>query len=136
MDKWPPHRDHTALTAELRKRLRAVAEEAELPAKMSVTSQSDSVVKKAAIRVAAGWGRLTTRLPIRIARRWALDMSTDPDEPAMFTIVIGVGLVLATYAIYLAVIGAIAHSFWITLLLLATLLLGAHWAAFEPHINR
>jgi len=54
----------------------------------------------------------------------------------MFTIVIGVGLVLATYAIYLAVVGAIAHSFWIALLLLAALLIGAHWAAFEPHLNR
>jgi uncharacterized protein (DUF983 family) len=63
-------------------------------------------------------------------------MSTDPDQPAMFTIVIGVGLVLATYAIYLAVVGAIAHSFWIALLLLAALLIGAHWAAFEPHLNR
>lgn len=136
MDSWPTASDHVALTAELTKRLRAVAEEAELPAETSMTSQSHSVVKKAAIRIAAGWGRLTHRLPIRIARRWAMDMSTNPDEPAMFTIVIGVGLVLATYAIYLAVIGAIAHSFWITLLLLAALLLGAHWAAFEPHVNR
>ena len=136
IDRWPRESDHVALTAELTKRLRAVAEEAELPDGMSSPSQSHSVMKKRAIRVAAGWGRLTTRLPIRIARRWALDMSNNPDEPAMFTIVIGVGLVLATYAIYLAVIGVIAHSFWITLLLLAALLVGAHCAAFEPHVNR
>jgi 1-acyl-sn-glycerol-3-phosphate acyltransferase len=136
MDSWPTDSDHAALTAELTKRLKAVAEQVALPAEASTTLESNSPVKKVAIRVAAGWGRLTHRLPIRIARRWALDMSTDPDEPAMFTIIIGVGLVLATYAIYLTIIGAIAHSFWIALLLLASLLVGAHWAAFEPHVNR
>lgn len=135
MDRWPTNVDHTALTAELTKRLKAVAENAQLPAEMSTTRRPHSIFRKAAIRVAAGWGRLTHQLPIRIARRWAVEMSTDPDEPAMFTIVIGVGLVLATYTIYLAVIGTIAHSFWIALLLLVTLLVGAHWAAFEPHVN-
>lgn len=136
MDRWPRDDDHTALTAEVTKRLKAVAEDAALPNETRARSQSHSVFKKAAIRIAAGWGRLTHRLPIRIARRWAVDLSTDPDEPAMFTIVIGVCLVLATYAIYLAVVGAIAHSFWIALLLLVTLLVGAHWAAFESHVKR
>jgi 1-acyl-sn-glycerol-3-phosphate acyltransferase len=136
MDSWPRSGDHTALTAELTKRLRAVAEEKAMPPEESVMPRSYSVVKRASIRIAADWGRITHRLPIKIARRWALGMSTDPDQPAMFTIVIGVGLVLATYAIYLAVVGAIAHSFWIALLLLAALLIGAHWAAFEPHLNR
>jgi 1-acyl-sn-glycerol-3-phosphate acyltransferase len=136
MDRWPRNADHTALTAEVTKRLKAVAEAGELPTETSAIGQSRSVVSKAAIRVAAGWGRLTHRLPIRIARRWAVNRSTDPDEPAMLTIVIGIGLVLVTYAIYLAVVGAIAHSLWLPLLCLATLLVGAHWAAFEPHVNR
>ena len=135
VDEWPGNADHTALTAEVTKRLKAVAEEADLPTETSALPQSRSVVSRAAIRVAAGWGRLTHRLPIKIARRWALNRSTDPDEPAMFTIVIGIGLVLATYAIYLSVIGVIAHSLWLALLCLATLLVGAHWAAFEPHVN-
>jgi len=136
MGRWPESADHTALTAELTKRLRAVAEKAELPGETRTTLRPHSTMRKVGIRVAAGWGRLTHRLPIKIARRWALNMSTDPDQPAMFTIVIGVGLVLATYAIYLTVIGTIAHSLWITLLCLATLLIGAHWAAFEPHLKR
>jgi peptidoglycan/LPS O-acetylase OafA/YrhL len=71
-----------------------------------------------------------------MARRLALKISTDPDEPAMFTIVIGVGLVLATYAIHLALVGTLAHSFWITSIYLMALLIGAHWAAFEPHVKR
>jgi len=62
-------------------------------------------------------------------------MSTDPDEPAMFTIVIGVGLVLATYAIHLTLVDVLTHSFWIASLYLGALLLGAHWAAFEPHLK-
>lgn len=136
MDSWSRNVDAASLTAELTKRLRAVAEGAELPRETSATSQPPSSLGKVGIRMAAGWGRLTHRLPISIARRWALNMSNDADQPAMFTIVIGVGLVLATYAIYLTVVGAIAHSLWIVLLCLAALLLGAHWAAFEPHLKR
>ena len=136
MDSWPIKSDHTTLTTEVTKRLKAVTEGVELPRDAMSLPQARSIVKKAVIRAAADWGRLTHRLPIRIARRWALEISTDPDEPAMFTIVIGVGLVLVTYAIYLAVVGTVAHSFWIALLLLASLLVGAHWAAFEAHTKR
>src|SRR5689334_9028314 len=135
MDRWPADSDHTTLTAELTKRLRAVAEDADLPAEASATFASHSTLKTVAIRTAAWWGRLTHRLPIRIARRWALKMSTDPDEPAMFTIVLGVGLVLATYAIHFTLVDFLTHSFWIALAYLGALLVGAHWAAFEPHLK-
>ena len=135
MDSWAPASDPAALTAELTKRLRAVTENAELPPATGSTSKSHSTVQAVAIRTAAWWGRLTHRLPIRIARRWAVDMSTDPDEPAMFTIVIGLGLVLATYAIHLTLVDVLTHSIWIALLYLGALLIGAHWAAFEPHLK-
>lgn len=135
MDSWPPASDPAALTAELTKRLRAVAENAELPPATGPTSESHSTVQRVAIRTAAWWGRLTHRLPIRIARRWAVDMSTEPDEPAMFTIVIGLGLVLATYAIHFTLVDVLTHSIWIAFLYLGALLIGAHWAAFEPHLK-
>lgn len=135
MDSWPTSSDHTALTAELTKRLKRVAEEAALPPETMSGVETLSVVKKVAIRLAAGWGRLTHRLPIRLARRWALRMSTDPDQPAMFTIVLGVGLVLATYAIHFTLVDFLTHSFWFALLYLGGLLVGAHWAAFEPHLK-
>jgi 1-acyl-sn-glycerol-3-phosphate acyltransferase len=135
MDSWAAASDSTALTMELTKRLRAVAEDAELPPVTSNTSESHSTLQTVVIRTAAWWGRLTHRLPIRIARRWAVDMSTDPDEPAMFTIVIGLGLVLATYAIHFTLVDVLTHSIWIALLYLGALLIGAHWAAFEPHLK-
>lgn len=135
MDSWPTSSDHAALTAEVTKRLKKVAEQAALPPKRTATVDTLSVVKRSAIRLAAGWGRLTHRLPIRIARRWALNMSTDADQPAMFTIVLGVGLVLATYAIHFTLVDVLTHSFWLALLYLGALLVGAHWAAFEPHLK-
>jgi 1-acyl-sn-glycerol-3-phosphate acyltransferase len=135
MDSWAAASDSTALTMELTKRLRAVAEDAELPPVTSNTSESHSTLQRVVIRTAAWWGRLTHKLPIRIARRWAVDMSTDPDEPAMFTIVIGLGLVLATYAIHFTLVDVLTHSIWIALLYLSALLIGAHWAAFEPHLK-
>ena len=133
VDKW--RGDHDLLTAQLTERLREVSERADLPA-ADATTASAGPVKTLAIRLAAVWGRLTHRLPIRFARQLAIRISKDADQPAMFTIVIGLGLVVATYAIQLAVVGTLAHSFWIAGLYLFTLLVGAHWAAFEPHITR
>lgn len=133
VDQWQG--GHDSLTAELTKRLRSVTEQAGLPASVNVNTARVNVIKRAAIDVAATWGRLTHRLPIQLARRLATRISTDPDQPAMFTIVIGLGLVLATYAIYLAAVGTLTHSLYISLFCLVSLVIGAHWAAFEPHIK-
>jgi 1-acyl-sn-glycerol-3-phosphate acyltransferase len=135
MDSWPTRSDHTALTAELTKRLKRVTEPTAFPPETTATVERRSVVKNAAIRLAARWGRLTHRLPIRIARHWALNISTDPDQPAMFTIVLGLGLVLVTYAIHFALVDVLTHSFWLASLYLGALVVGAHWAAFEPHLK-
>ena len=132
VDSWSAN--HEVLTGELTNRLRLVTEQAVLPP--SANSAALGPIRKMAITIAAAWGRFTHRLPIQLARRLATRISTDADQPAMFTIVIGIGLVLATYAIYLAIAGALIHSFWIAPLSLIALLVGAHWAAFEPHIKR
>ena len=136
MDEWPVTSDHVALTSELRERLQSVTERADLPPQLSTEPAHQSAIKTAAIGLAAVWGRLTHRLPIRMARRLAVRISTDADEPAMFTIVIGIGLVLVYYAIHLTLVGTLVHSFWIASLYLVALLVGAHWAAFEPHLKR
>ncbi len=135
MDSWATSADHTALTAELTNRLKRVAEKAPLPPERSSGVERHSAVKSLAIRLAAAWGRLTHQLPIRIARHWALNISTDADQPAMFTIVIGLGLVLATYAIHFTLVDVLTHSFWFALIYLGALVVGAHWAAFEPHLK-
>lgn len=136
MDQWSVSGDHVALTSELRERLQSVTGRANIPPQLSAEPPHHGAIKTAGIGLAAAWGRLTHRLPIRIARRLATRISTDADEPAMFTIVIGVGLVLVTYAIHLTLIGTLVHSVWIASLYLAALLAGAHWAAFEPHLKR
>ncbi|HET9634977.1 MAG TPA: 1-acyl-sn-glycerol-3-phosphate acyltransferase [Gemmatimonadaceae bacterium] len=136
VDRWPAVDDHIGLTVELSRRLRLVTE-TELPSPKSISRRvRPGRTKRIAISVAAAWGRLTHKLPIRIARKIAVRLSTDADQPAMFTIVIGLGLVLTSYMVHFALVDLITHSFWIASLYVATLLTGAYWAAFEPHLEQ
>jgi hypothetical protein len=124
------------LTAELRRRLQRVAQDRVTCTGEPENPRRDHPIKKAAIGLAAMWGRLTHRLPIKVARQLALRISSDADQPAMFTIIFGVGLVLTTYAVCVVIVGSLAHSVWFASLCLASLLVGAYWAAFEPHVKR
>jgi 1-acyl-sn-glycerol-3-phosphate acyltransferase len=139
MDSWSTM-DHIALTEEIARRLRSVSEDAVLPLAKEVVGvnqrrRRDSP-RERLIALAASWGRFTHQFPVRIARSIAVKQSIDADQPAMLTIVFGIGFVLLTYAIHLAIIGILAHSFWIGCLYLAGLLSGAYWAAFEQHPRR
>jgi 1-acyl-sn-glycerol-3-phosphate acyltransferase len=133
MDLWPG-RSYANLTREIADRLRAVSEVAGLPLEQPEwgNGQRNPILKRLIV-AAAWWGRLTHQMPVRMARNLAVKHSTDADEPAMLTIVFGVGLVLVTYAIHLTVLSVIVHSFWILALYLVVLLVGAYWAAFEQH---
>ena len=93
-------------------------------------------VKERLIALAAWWGRLTHQTPVRIARNMAVSRSTNADEPAMLTILFGIGLVLVTYIIHLTIVSVIAHSVWVGFIYLVGLLAGAYWAAFEQHPRR
>jgi len=138
MDTWVG-RDPTALTVEIAKRMRSISELAGLPPTESNETTSGHYIltpTKGLIALAATWGRLTHDLPVRIARRLALRRSSDADQPAMLTMMFGIGLVLLTYVLQIAVVGALVRSFWITFLYLASLLVGAYWAAFEKHPQR
>ena len=136
MDTWPDA-SHITLTEEIAARLRAVSEAAGLPVKERDSREKRrSSIRERLIAVAAWWGRLTHQTPVRIARSIAVRRSTDADEPAMLTILFGIGLVLLTYAIHLTIVGALAHSIWIAGIYLISLLAGAYWAAFEQHPRR
>jgi 1-acyl-sn-glycerol-3-phosphate acyltransferase len=136
MDSWRGS-DHTMLTREIADRLRAVSEDAGLPRKdFNQTEESANTMREQAIAIAAWWGRLTHELPVRMARKLAVKRSTDADEPAMFTIMFGVGLVLLTYVIQLTIVGMVVHSFLFDCLYLVGLLSGAYWAAFQQHPRR
>jgi 1-acyl-sn-glycerol-3-phosphate acyltransferase len=136
MDLWRGN-DHTVLTQEIAERLRAVSEDAGSPRKESGRAKMNSnTLRERAIALAAWWGRLTHQLPVRIARNMAVKRSTDAGEPAMFTILFGIGLVLLTYVVHLTVVGMLVHSLLFDCLYLAGLLSGAYWAAFQQHPRR
>jgi 1-acyl-sn-glycerol-3-phosphate acyltransferase len=136
IDSWQGS-DHTVLTQEIAERLRTVSEDAELPRKeFGQAGASSSTFRERAIALAAWWGRLTHQLPVRIARNMAVNRSTDADQPAMLTIMFGIGLVLLTYVVHLTIVGIVVHSFLFDCLYLAGLLSGAYWAAFQQHPRR
>lgn len=75
----------------------------------------------AAILIPVSWfGQLTHWVPLRIARWLALRGVRNRDEPAMKTIIIGLVLVLLSYAIQTTVVGLL-FGFWWALLFLMTL---------------
>jgi 1-acyl-sn-glycerol-3-phosphate acyltransferase len=132
MDTWPDS-NRANLTAEIADRLRAVSSLG-LPPERSIGAQPRrATVREKMISCAAWWGRITHQLPIRVARNIAVRRSKSADQPAMLTIMFGIGLVLFTYAIHVAVIEVITRSAWIDGLYLAGLVGGAYWAAFERH---
>jgi 1-acyl-sn-glycerol-3-phosphate acyltransferase len=136
MDSWRGN-DHTILTQQIADRLRAVSEDAGLTRKQFArVKESRSTLRERAIALAAWWGRLTHQLPVSIARSMAVRRSTDADQPAMLTIMFGVGLVLLTYVVHLVIVGMVVHSFLFDGLYLAGLLSGAYWAAFQQHPRR
>jgi hypothetical protein len=136
MDSWQDT-DHTILTEEIAERLRAVSEDAGLPRKEFIEAEEKiDNLRESIIALAAWWGRLTHELPVRTARSMAVKRSTDADQPAMLTIMFGVGLVLLTYVVHLTIVGMVFHSFLFDCLYLAGLLSGAYWAAFQQHPRR
>jgi 1-acyl-sn-glycerol-3-phosphate acyltransferase len=135
MDTWPTN-DREALTREIACRLRSVSEDAEMPGTLETLCgnhqlRGRSKLSEAAIHVAALWGRIAHEVPVRVARTLAVRRSTDQDQPATITIVAGVGLILLTYAILFAVVDALVHSLLVSTLYVASLPIGAYWAAFK-----
>ena len=72
------------------------------------------------------WGRLNHWLPLRLARTMAHRSSRSPEDPAMHTIVAGVGLVLLFYALQGALVWWLAGWGW-GLLYVTTLPFSARW---------
>jgi 1-acyl-sn-glycerol-3-phosphate acyltransferase len=78
------------------------------------------------------WGELTHRYIINYARDLALKRSRTPDEPAMLTIIYSLLFILASYAVQFSIL-ALLFNPWVAALYVATLPLGAYWAAFRNH---
>lgn len=80
----------------------------------------------------AAWGELTHRHVINYARDLAVSRSRNPDDPAMLTIIFALVLILVSYVVQFAIVAVLAGSWWAALYV-ATLPLGAYWAAFGHH---
>jgi 1-acyl-sn-glycerol-3-phosphate acyltransferase len=80
----------------------------------------------------AAWGELTHRYIINYARDLAVSRSRNPDDPAMLTIVYALLLILASYVVQFVIIAILLNPWWAALYV-ATLPLGAYWAAFMHH---
>jgi 1-acyl-sn-glycerol-3-phosphate acyltransferase len=133
VDSWRGA-DHTALTDEISRRLKNVVEEGLSPATIHAEAESPPERRSSVlIRGLATWGRFTHELPIRVARRVAEKQSSDADQPAMRTIILGALLVFLAYAGAFAIIEAVSHSVWLGALGVTSLAVGAYWAAFEGH---
>jgi 1-acyl-sn-glycerol-3-phosphate acyltransferase len=128
--------DVTALTTQIAQRLRAVS----LKRFSEYAVYDPPPVKRLIgnrllISAAARWGEWTHRDIIRIARELAIRKSRNADDPAMLTILFGIALILLSYLLQ-GVILYLAFGLLWSLLYLASLPIGAYWAAFKDHPER
>lgn len=80
----------------------------------------------------AAWGELTHRHIINLARDIAVKRSKSPDDPAMLTIIFTLVLILLSYLIQFVVVTALFGPWWATAYI-ASLAIGAYWAAYINH---
>jgi 1-acyl-sn-glycerol-3-phosphate acyltransferase len=108
----------------LRERVRSIRDLADrhglLIADVAIETDAGSaawfVVREAAIAALAGplalWGRIMHWLPLRLARAIARRGSTSGADPAMYTVVSGLVLVLTFYALATALVWRFAGPWW------------------------
>ena len=119
------------LTSLLSQRLAAVSLKQPEP-----SPDRDAVKRKGGVHPLASplaaWGELTHRYIINYSRDLAVKRSRTPDEPAMLTIVFALLFILASYAVQFIILAALINP-WVAAIYVATLPLGAYWAAFRNH---
>jgi 1-acyl-sn-glycerol-3-phosphate acyltransferase len=119
------------LTAIIASRLAAVSLKKPAP-----SPDRDAVKMKGAIHPLASplaaWGELTHRYIINHARELALRRSKSPDDPAMLTIIFALLMILGSYVVQFILAAALLNPWWAALYL-ASLPIGAYWAAFRNH---
>lgn len=102
----------------------------------SPSPDRDVVKRRGAVHPLASplgaWGELTHRYVINYARDLAVKRSHNPDDPAMLTIIFALLFILASYAVQFIIVSLLLNPWWAALYV-ATLPLGAYWAAFRNH---
>ena len=119
------------LTRLIEQRLAVVSLKSPRPIENHESIKYQSVFRPLASPLAA-WGELTHRYIINIARDLAVKQSKSPDDPAMLTIIFALGLILVSYVAQFAVVAALFGPWWAAVFV-ATLPIGAYWAAHTNH---
>ncbi|MGI8546188.1 MAG: 1-acyl-sn-glycerol-3-phosphate acyltransferase [Gemmatimonadaceae bacterium] len=127
VDDWSGDSAH-ALTEQVAENLRAVSFTGD------VEDFAEGVQHRppALVRIASEWGHVTHKIPIKLARKLAIKQSNDEGEPAMYTMIYGVGLTLLAYAIQIPIVWLVAGGLAATLYLVS-LVVGAYYAAYADH---
>lgn len=119
------------LTADVERRLRAVADPRSGDQFESRHDKSNPAsLKQIALKVVAAWGEWVHRIPIQTARNLAVRKGGDADQPAMLTILYGIGI-LALYYSALGFVAGVLAGLPVALVLILALGTGAYWAAFK-----
>jgi 1-acyl-sn-glycerol-3-phosphate acyltransferase len=119
------------LTALIAERLAAVSLKRPEPSPGGNTVNRNDPAHPLASPLAA-WGELTHRYVINLARDAAVNRSRNPDDPAMLTIIFALIFILLSYAVQFTIVALLANRWWAGLYV-ATLPVGAYWAAFRNH---
>ena len=72
------------------------------------------------------WGRVNHWIPLTLARWIARRQSKSPEDPAMYTLVVGLALVIIAYVVQTAIVARFFGGWWATVYLLS-LPLAATW---------
>ncbi len=87
-------------------------------------------LKRSLLKIVASWGEWVHRFPIQAARNMAIRKGGDADQPAMLTIVYGLGII-SLYYLAVGVVAGLVGGFPLALVLILALGTGAYWAAFR-----
>lgn len=123
--------DVEEITALVAARLAAVSLKTPIPAADRNVVKHRGEVRPLTSPLAA-WGELTHRWVINYARDLAVSRSRNPDDPAMLTIVFALVLILLSYAAQFIVVSFLLNPLWAAIYV-ATLPVGAYWAAYSGH---
>ncbi|MEJ7760089.1 MAG: 1-acyl-sn-glycerol-3-phosphate acyltransferase [Gemmatimonadaceae bacterium] len=124
--------DVETLTAEVARRLKAVSLKSPVASSEEGEIAGRSSGARPFVTIAAAWGELTHRHIINFAREQAQKRGRNADDPAMLTMIFGLQLILISYVVQFAVLAAM-FNVWVAALYVATLPVGAYWAAFKNH---
>lgn len=119
------------LTALVEGRLRRVADLTEIDVFMGRTEQRQPAgVKRSLLKIVAIWGEWVHRFPIQAARNMAIKKGGDADQPAMLTIVYGLGII-ALYYLLVGIVAGFVGGLPLALVMILAFGTGAYWAAFK-----